>query len=57
MEGAGDWTSASFLDNLFLEGFSGMDSLTEETVARALGATQETAARSIGFLGPKGMIR
>ena len=55
-EGAGDWTTATLLDELFKGGFSGMESLTEEEVTRALGAAQEAAARSIGYMTPKGII-
>lgn len=56
-EGAGDWTSSVLLDELFNGGFSGMDSLTEEEVTRALGTAQEAASRSIGYMTPKGIIR
>ena len=55
-EGAGDWTSAVLIDELFKGGFRGMDSLTAEEVTRALGAAQQAAARSIGYLSPKGII-
>ena len=55
-EGAGDWTTAIFLDELFKGGYTGMAHLTEEEVARALAAAQQVAAKSIGYMTPKGMI-
>lgn len=55
-EGAGDWTTAVFLDELFREGFPGMEGLGQGMVSGALAAAQKMAARSIGYLSPKGMI-
>ncbi len=56
-EGAGDWTTAVFLDELFEGGFDGTNELAEETVIRALEVAQRTAAKSIRYMTPKGMIR
>lgn len=55
-EGAGDWTSAVFIHTLFRDGFSGMSSLTEESVRNALTTAQTVAARSVGYLSSKGLI-
>ena len=55
-EGAGDWTSAAFINELFEGGFRGMDSLTGEEVSRALSEAQKAASRSIGYMSPKGFI-
>ena len=55
-EGAGDWTSAVLIDELFNGGFSGMENLGEDAVILALGTAQEAAARSIGYLSPKGIL-
>ena len=54
-EGAGDWTTSAFLNNI-AETDIPFASLTEEMVAAALEKAQEIAAQSVQFLSSKGMI-
>jgi sugar/nucleoside kinase (ribokinase family) len=55
-EGAGDWTTAAFINALGEEGRLSVASLDEGTVARLLARAQRAASRSVGFLSSKGLI-
>ena len=55
-EGAGDWTTAAFINALGEEGRLRVASLDEGTVARLLGRAQHAASLSVGYLSSKGLI-
>ena len=55
-EGAGDWTTAAFLDNLTKRGHINIRNLETEEVKIALHEAQQMASRSVSYLTPKGMI-
>lgn len=55
-EGAGDWTTSTFLAEIAKRGCLSIASLTEDIVMECLQKAQETASRSVSFLGSKGMI-
>lgn len=55
-EGAGDWTSAAFIDDLAESGVKFAD-LDEDTVRRGLCNAQRCASQSVSYMGPKGGIR
>ena len=55
-EGAGDWTSAAFIDALGKSGPLTFGSLTADRVRNALSEAQRVASRSVSYLGSKGMI-
>ena len=56
-EGAGDWTTATFIHQLSLRGISRMDQLTADIVADCLNEAQKVASKSVSYIGSKGMIR
>jgi sugar/nucleoside kinase (ribokinase family) len=56
-EGAGDWTTATFIHQLSLRGISRMDQLTADVVADCLNEAQKVASKSVSYIGSKGMIR
>jgi len=55
-EGAGDWTSATFIDFLCRNGCPAVKDMTEDLVRKGLEEAQAYASKSVGFLGSKGMI-
>ncbi len=55
-EGAGDWTTATFIHQLSLHGVRSMADLTPELVALCLNEAQKVASRSVSYIGSKGMI-
>ena len=56
-DGAGDWTTATFLDGLCCEGNHSLAGRSREETATLLMRAQEAASRSVSFLGSKGMAR
>ena len=56
-EGAGDWTTATFIHQLSLRGISRMDQLAADVVADCLNEAQKVASKSVSYIGSKGMIR
>jgi len=56
-EGAGDWTTATFIHQLSLHGVRQMADLTPELVTLCLNEAQKVASRSVSYIGSKGMIR
>ena len=56
-EGAGDWTTATFIHQLSLQGVHQMADLTPELVTHCLNEAQKVASRSVSYIGSKGMIR
>jgi sugar/nucleoside kinase (ribokinase family) len=56
-EGAGDWTTATFIHQLSLQGVRQMRDITPELVTRCLNEAQKVASRSVSYIGSKGMIR
>ena len=55
-EGAGDWTTAAFINSLMKQGTLDFNSLTTEIVCAALEEAQRIASDSISYMGSKGMI-
>ena len=56
-EGAGDWTTATFIHQLSLRGISRMDQLAADVVSDCLNEAQKVASKSVSYIGSKGMIR
>ena len=54
-EGAGDWTTSAFLNQLASSGIPFAEQ-TDASISEALSAAQKVAAKSVGFLSSKGMI-
>ncbi len=54
-EGAGDWTTSAFLNELASSG-TPLSNHTEDSIAEALKAAQVVASKSVGYLSSKGMI-
>jgi hypothetical protein len=55
-EGAGDWTTATFIHQLSLHGVRQIADLTHELVTLCLNEAQKVASRSVSYIGSKGMI-
>lgn len=55
-EGAGDWLTAAFLNELFLLGVKSFKSLNHSLAITAAAHAMYTAAKSVRYLGSKGMI-
>lgn len=55
-EGAGDWTTAIFLDQFLSESQNGLEGVSEEEIERALTVAQTVAAQSVSFISSLGMI-
>ena len=55
-EGAGDWTTATFINTLFKNGFKDIASLDAADARKALVEAQAVAAKSVGYMSSKGMI-
>ena len=56
-EGAGDWFTATFINELAAQGVENAAGLTRERVMAAVRQAMCMAALSVGYLGSKGMIR
>lgn len=56
-EGAGDWTTSTFLKELGDIDALSIDKLTSDTVRSALQKAQAVASKSVSYLGSKGMIQ
>lgn len=55
--GAGDWTTAAFLNEMAKAGITTVDELTEEQVKQFLSIAQEKASRSCSYEGARGMMQ
>lgn len=55
-EGAGDWTTSTFINYLMSNGHLDIDTLTVEIVTNALNAAQAMASQSVSYMGSKGLI-
>lgn len=55
-EGAGDWTTSTFIHTLFRNGFKDIASLSAADARKALVAAQAVAAKSVGYMSSKGLI-
>lgn len=55
--GAGDWTSATFLNEMSKAGIATVDKLTEDNVKQFLSKAQEKASQSCSYEGARGMMQ
>ncbi len=55
--GAGDWTSAAFLNEMSKAGLTTIDELTEDNVKQFLSKAQEKASQSCSYEGARGMMQ
>ena len=55
--GAGDWTTAAFLNEMAKAGITTVDELTGEKVKQFLSIAQEKASRSCSYEGARGMMQ
>ena len=55
-DGAGDWTTSTFLNALAETDALSIKRLTAEVVKEALEKAQIVASKSVSFMGSKGMI-
>ena len=55
-DGAGDWTTSTFLNALAEADALSIKRLTTEVVTEALEKAQIVASKSVSFIGSKGMI-
>ena len=55
--GAGDWTTAAFLNEMAGAGLTSIDALTEDIVKLLLSTAQEKASQSCSYEGARGMMR
>lgn len=55
-EGAGDWTTATFIDALMRLNALNVKSLTADIVREALCRAQAVAAESVSYMGSKGLL-
>ena len=51
-----DWTTATFINMLFRNGFKDIASLDAVDARKALVEAQAVAAKSVGYMSSKGMI-
>ena len=55
--GAGDWTTAAFLNEMSKAGLSTVGELTEDSVKQFLAKAQEKASQSCSYEGARGMMQ
>lgn len=55
--GAGDWTTATFLNEMLEAGLTDVKELTEENVRQFLSIAQEKASQSCSYEGARGMMQ
>lgn len=55
--GAGDWTTATFLNEMINEGIASVDELSIETLKRILSKAQENGSQSCSYEGARGMMQ